>query len=750
MWCATGCASSAPRCPAGPASSQAPAVAGTLFGGAEPPATARSPLFAAAATPASPAVGRGAPLFTPSDAVGTAALRRRRRRRRAADRRRIAASGGGAKTPAMHTPARAAAGLGAAVDVAPRSPEARARSWSPAAGVAPTTPAVTPPVMGGGALPMQPPPPAGHAQAAAGGAASADDCVQGVGSSRLSSGGSAEGNSGRRRRRRRHLVGGGGGRRSAVASTRTTTSASYARTCSDSRFRVPAARRYRCQEPVAAATRSSAAAPPRADQRRLGAARGRPDQQPRAFAHFEMVQWRWRRCALLRARGRRRRRRRPPPPRRHADDPWHLPRERAAVLPRQAMRRRARSAPHVRRGGNCFSLRRSDAHRADRVLPARDPGASCARLPRVRPSAQQREGEYSANDDFDNAPLEGGARARAEPRRPRRYATTRAATSTRQRRRPRRHGGPTLGADDDRQTSQVRRSATSTSARRSSIRRARPAEALAMPELVALGCYLGMALACCSKPTQARAAVASAQRDRRGDIPPRRPTFRYTRALDCSERRDQHRRAQPLARQELRVYSAGRVAAGARRHHVIVDAEGARVDALGKRALRRRARCWSPVPAPRARAHPRDGACPCTGRECGHGLAHAHGDWTVRVRLRSVAWRSAPDAARAPAPHSDADAQPVRGDPPRLRWGTAAVWAHQPAANPGTRRRCARRRRRRHRRHRRASAAATAAFFRRSQVCKKLGDSSKAMVNFTRALDLSPKDARQIKRRSST
>ena len=34
---------------------------------------------------------------------------------------------------------------------------------------------------------------------------------------------------------------------------------------------------------------------------------------------------------------------------------------------------------------------------------------------------------------------------------------------------------------------------------------------------------------------------------------------------------------------------------------------------------------------------------------------------------------------------------------------------------------------------------------RRSQVYKKLGDSSKAMVNFTRALDLSPKDAQQIK-----
>ena len=53
-----------------------------------------------------------------------------------------------------------------------------------------------------------------------------------------------------------------------------------------------------------------------------------------------------------------------------------------------------------------------------------------------------------------------------------------------------------------------------------------------------------------------------------------------------------------------------------------------------------------------------------------------------------------------------------------------------------------------------AAAAATAApsvhacrhhLLRRSQVYKKLGDSSKAMVNFTRALDLSPKDAQQIK-----
>ena len=60
-----------------------------------------------------------------------------------------------------------------------------------------------------------------------------------------------------------------------------------------------------------------------------------------------------------------------------------------------------------------------------------------------------------------------------------------------------------------------------------------------------------------------------------------------------------------------------------------------------------------------------------------------------------------------------------------------------------------RRARRRCRRHRRPSVHACRHHLRlrrrRSQVYKKLGDSSKAMVNFTRALDLSPKDAQQIK-----
>ena len=71
-----------------------------------------------------------------------------------------------------------------------------------------------------------------------------------------------------------------------------------------------------------------------------------------------------------------------------------------------------------------------------------------------------------------------------------------------------------------------------------------------------------------------------------------------------------------------------------------------------------------------------------------------------------------------------------------------------PASTPRTHRRCARRRCRRHRRHRRASVRACRLHHLRrrcSQVYKKLGDSSKAMVNFTRALDLSPKDAQQIK-----
>ena len=59
-----------------------------------------------------------------------------------------------------------------------------------------------------------------------------------------------------------------------------------------------------------------------------------------------------------------------------------------------------------------------------------------------------------------------------------------------------------------------------------------------------------------------------------------------------------------------------------------------------------------------------------------------------------------------------------------------------------------RRRARRRCRHRRSSVHACRHhhhLLRRSQVYKKLGDSSKAMVNFTRALDLSPKDAQQIK-----
>ena len=67
-----------------------------------------------------------------------------------------------------------------------------------------------------------------------------------------------------------------------------------------------------------------------------------------------------------------------------------------------------------------------------------------------------------------------------------------------------------------------------------------------------------------------------------------------------------------------------------------------------------------------------------------------------------------------------------------------------PASTPAHRRRARRRCRRRHH----ASVHARRHHLLRrqcSQVYKKLGDSSKAMVNFTRALDLSPKDAQQIK-----
>ena len=68
-----------------------------------------------------------------------------------------------------------------------------------------------------------------------------------------------------------------------------------------------------------------------------------------------------------------------------------------------------------------------------------------------------------------------------------------------------------------------------------------------------------------------------------------------------------------------------------------------------------------------------------------------------------------------------------------------------PPAQPRPHRRRARRRCRHHRRHHASVHARRYHRRRRSQVHKKLGDSSKAMVNFTRALDLSPKDAQQIK-----
>ena len=81
-----------------------------------------------------------------------------------------------------------------------------------------------------------------------------------------------------------------------------------------------------------------------------------------------------------------------------------------------------------------------------------------------------------------------------------------------------------------------------------------------------------------------------------------------------------------------------------------------------------------------------------------------------------------------------------------------SVWREKYESGHTTRThaRTTRRRARRHcrrRRHRRSSVHACRhhLLHRRSQVYKKLGDSSKAMVNFTRALDLSPKDAQQIK-----
>ena len=95
-------------------------------------------------------------------------------------------------------------------------------------------------------------------------------------------------------------------------------------------------------------------------------------------------------------------------------------------------------------------------------------------------------------------------------------------------------------------------------------------------------------------------------------------------------------------------------------------------------------------------------------------------------------------------PHSDA--RPASRFPATPPWGERSMSLGTPPAHARTHRRRARRRCRR--RRRRSSVHACRHhhhLLRRSQVYKKLGDSSKAMVNFTRALDLSPKDAQQIK-----
>ena len=97
-------------------------------------------------------------------------------------------------------------------------------------------------------------------------------------------------------------------------------------------------------------------------------------------------------------------------------------------------------------------------------------------------------------------------------------------------------------------------------------------------------------------------------------------------------------------------------------------------------------------------------------------------------------------------PHSDA--RPASRFPATPPWGERSMSLGTPPAQLRTHRRRPCRRRRQHRRHRRSSVHACRHHLlrrRRSQVYKKLGDSSKAMVNFTRALDLSPKDAQQIK-----
>ena len=181
MWCAYEAlcqlGAALPEPPAGLVAAPAMCRPGS-FGGADPPALS-SPLFAAAATPASPAVGRGAPLFTPSDAGGTAApgggggggapLSAA-----------LAASGGGAATPAMHTPA------GQPPASALPSPSRHRRAGSAGSSVA-----ATPDDAGdaGRKGSMQPPPPAGRRGRVAGGAASAVPVRR---SSRLSSGGSAK------------------------------------------------------------------------------------------------------------------------------------------------------------------------------------------------------------------------------------------------------------------------------------------------------------------------------------------------------------------------------------------------------------------------------------------------------------------------------------------------------------------------------------------------------------------------------
>ena len=431
MWCAYEAlcqlGAALPEPPAGLVAAPAMCRPGS-FGGADPPALS-SPLFAAAATPASPAVGRGAPLFTPSDAGGTAAPGGGGGGGGAPLSAALAASGGGAATPAMHTPA------GQPPASALPSPSRHRRAGSAGSSIA-----ATPDDAGdaGRKGSMQPPPPAGRrGRVVGGGAASAVPVRR---SSRLSSGGSAKeadssemppppppsalsvGGGG----------GGGGGGVDEDDDEGELRAQRLLRQCA-SAYRLLCL--YRCQESVAAFD----ALPQRHRETawalsQVGRAHFRNSPQfcailrhlsgaRRCRAHFEMVQYP--EAARLRARA-------AAAPHRlcgaELDDPVAPEARGAAVLPRQAMRRLRPALWRTRAASSATaSPSRRSTTRPSSSSSARDPGAASTGLgataistptrspvcssaclpPQVQPDLAYAYTlcghEYSANDDFEKA-----------------------------------------------------------------------------------------------------------------------------------------------------------------------------------------------------------------------------------------------------------------------------------------------------------------------------------------------------------